>query len=243
MASKSPEIYLRGRLLYAEARLLTSEGKLDAALVSYKELISLIESIKGSLSAQEQKSISENYGYIYDELVALLYSMSTEGSTSKLQFASESFEFAEINKSRQFAASWGRVFVNQMRLTLPPSTQEGEQVLYSKRDLLLAQLAVSSNEKEHLRTELSSVQSEIEIFLRDLRKAAPQYAAIAYAQEIQISNLPLKKGETLIEFKMTEDSTFVWVIQNKDGIQNELAAFYKISKKRDWFLDRLSTVA
>jgi CHAT domain-containing protein len=242
MASKSPEIYLRGRLLYAEARLLTSEGKLDAALVSYKELISLIESIKGSLSAQEQKSISENYGYIYDELVALLYSMSTEASASKLQFASESFEFAEINKSRQFAASWGRVFVNQMRLTLPPSTQEREQVLYSRRDLLLAQLAVSSNEKEHLRTELSSVQSEIEIFLRYLRKAAPQYAAIAYPQEIQISNLPLKKGEALIEFKMTEDSTFVWVIQNKDGIQNELTAFYKISKKRDWFLDRLSTL-
>ena len=242
MASNSPEIYLRGRLLYAEARLLVSEGKLDAAFVSYKQLISLIESIKGSLSAQEQKSISENYGYIYDELVALLYSMSNEASASRLQFASESFEFAEINKSRQFAASWGRVFVNQMRLTLPPSTQEREQTLYSKRDLLLAQLAVSATEKEHLKTELSSVQSQIQIFLRDLRKTAPQYAAIAYPQEIQISNLPLKKGETLIEFKMTEDSTFVWIIQNKDGVQNDLAAFYKISKKRDWFLDRLSTL-
>ena len=242
MASKSQEIYLRGRLLYAEARLLVSEGKLDEALVSYKELISLIESVKGNLSTQEQKSISENYIYIYDELVSLLYSMSSRAPGRQSEFASESFEYAEINKARQFAASWGRVFVNQMRLTLPPSTQEREQTLYSKRDLLLAQLAVSANEKEHLKTELSSIQSEIQIFLGDLRKTAPQYAAIAYPQEIQISNLPLKKGETLIEFKMTEDSTFVWVIQNKDGIQNDLAAFYKISKKRDWFLDRLSTL-
>jgi hypothetical protein len=45
---------------------------------------------------------------------------------------------------------------------------------------------------------------------------------------------------TLVEFKMTDDSTFAWVIQNKAGIRNDLAAFYRISKKRDWFLDRLS---
>ena len=140
MASKSPEIYLRGRLLYTEARLLVSEGKFDEALASYKQLISLIESVKGNLSAQEQKSLSENYGYIYDELVSLLYSMSTRTPDSQLQFASESFKYAEINKARQFAASWGRVFVNQMRLTLPPTTQEREQSLYSTRDRLLAQL-------------------------------------------------------------------------------------------------------
>src|SRR5208337_1489679 len=73
MAANSPEVYLRGRLLYAEAPLLVSEGKLDEALVSYKQLISLIESLKGNLNVQEQRSISENYGFIYDELVSLLY--------------------------------------------------------------------------------------------------------------------------------------------------------------------------
>ena len=122
---------MRGRLLYAESRLLVSEGKLDEALVSYKQLISLIESVKGNLSAQEQKSISENYGYIYDELVSLLYSMSKRTPGSQLKFASDSLDYAEINKARQFAASWGRVFVNQMRMTLPPTTQEREQPLYS----------------------------------------------------------------------------------------------------------------
>ncbi len=33
---------------------------------------------------------------------------------------------------------------------------------------------------------------------------------IRYPEDIQISTLPLRKGETLVEFKMTEDSTFVW---------------------------------
>jgi CHAT domain-containing protein/Tfp pilus assembly protein PilF len=250
IASQSPEIYLRGQFLYAEARLLVSEGKLDEGLASYEQLISLIESVKGNLSAQEQKSISENYGFIYDELVSLLYSMSSRARDTQSKFASESFEYAEVNKARQFAASWGRVFVNQMRLTLPPATQEREQSLYSRRDLLLAQLEATANIGEsnqeiikvHLKTELSSVQGEINEFLINLRKSAPQYAAIAYPEEVQISTLPLKQGETLVEFKMTDDATFVWIIQNRAGIQNDVVAFYRIPKKRDWFLDRLSVL-
>lgn len=246
IASTSQEVYLRGRLLYAEARLLVSEGKLDEALISYKKIISLIESIKGSLSPQEQKSIAENYSYIYDELVSLLYSMSRRTLDSQSAFASEAFEYAEVNKARQFAASWGRVFVNQMRLALPPATREREQSLYSKRDHLIAQLTVNGVEpnpeaaRKELEANLSSVQGEINEFLTGLRRTAPQYAAIAYPDETQISTLPLKKTETLVELKMTDDSTFVWIIQNRDGTHNDLAAFYRVSKKRDWFLDRLS---
>jgi CHAT domain-containing protein/tetratricopeptide (TPR) repeat protein len=250
IAAKSQELYLRGRFLYTEGRLFGLEGNLQQAVTTYRELISLIETVKGDLNAQEQKSLAENYGYIYDELVSLLYSMSERAPASRSKLASESFEYAEINKARQFAASWGRVFVNQMRPTLPPATQELEQSLYSKRDRLLAQLEASvnnvvpnqENNTEHLRSSLSSVQGEIKDFLTDLRKASPQYAAIAYPEEIQISTLPLKKAETLVEFKMTNDATFVWVIRNEDGARNELAAFYRVPQKRDWFLDRLSVL-
>jgi CHAT domain-containing protein len=75
-----------------------------------------------------------------------------------------------------------------------------------------------------------------------LRRIAPQYAAIAYPEEIQIPNLPLGKSETLVEFKMTEDSTFVWIIRRREGGSNELAAFYQIPRSRSWFLERLSMV-
>jgi CHAT domain-containing protein/tetratricopeptide (TPR) repeat protein len=250
LVTKSPDLYLKGRLEYQGSRLLASEGKFDEALSSYKQLISLIESVKGKLGAQEQKGLSENYGFIYDELVALLYSMSKRTPDSQLRLASESLGYAEINKARQFAASWGRVFVNQMRQTLPPATQEREQSLNSRRDRLLAQLETATNSseinqgigKKDLKADLSSVQGEIKEFLSGLRKASPQYAAIAYPEEIQVSTLPLKKGETLVEFKMTDDSTFAWVIQNKDGIRNDLVAFYRLPKKRDWFLDRLSVL-
>lgn len=229
---------------------MASEGRLEDALASYQKLISLIEAIKGRLEAQEQKSLAENYGFIYDELVALLYSMSKKSPRDQVKFASESLEYAEKNKARQFADTWGRVFRDQMRLALPPTVQERERTLYSQRDRLMAKIEAVSDSgdssqrtiKANLETELSSVNNQIQAFLVELRKVSPQYSAIAYPETIQLSNLPLRKDETLIEFKMTEQSTFAWIIRSPDGKTDELAAFYEIPQKRTWFLERLSLI-
>jgi CHAT domain-containing protein/uncharacterized protein HemY len=247
LVSRSPELYLRGRLMYQESRLLASEGKLNDALASYQRLISLLESVKGKLDAQEQKSISENYGFIYDELVSLLYSMSKKAPKDQLKLASESLEYAEKNKARQFAETWGRVFKNQMRLALAPTLQEREQALYTQRDRVMAKLEAASDgestqkaTKASLETDLASVQGEIGRFVEELRRASPQYAAVAYPEDIQISALPLRIGETLVEFKMTERSTFVWIVRSPDGSNKELVAFYEVPEKQAWFVDRLA---
>ena len=248
IALQSPDLYSHGRLLYGEARQLTSEGKLDEALISYQKLIALIETVRGRLNAKEQQSVSENYGYIYDELVSLLYSMSKKDSRGQLIRASESLEYAEKNKARQFAESWGRTFVDQMRRSLPASTQETERSLFAKRDRILAELnstavrelASTKDENENPDVALTATQKQIDLFVQELRTKSPQYAGVAYPETIQILTLPLKKGETLIEFKMTDDSTFVWIVQNRSGSSNELVSFYKVAQTRAWFFDRIS---
>jgi tetratricopeptide (TPR) repeat protein len=250
LVAKSPDLYLNGRLQYQGSRLLASEGKLNEALRSYQQLIALIETIKGRLGAQEQKGLAENYSFIYDELVALLYSMSKNSPKDQLGFASNALEYAEKNKARQFAESWGRVFKSQMALSLPASVREREQSLYSQRDHIAAKLAEASDSADssqraslaNLNSELLGVQNQIQVFLNDLRSVSPQYAAIAYPEDIAIANLRLRRGETLIEFKMTENSTFVWMIQNPDGKENKLQAFYEVTKKRAWFVDKVSLV-
>jgi CHAT domain-containing protein/tetratricopeptide (TPR) repeat protein len=250
LASKSADLYLRARFMYAESRLLKLEHRFDDSLASYRQLISLIESVKGKLEPLEQKSLSENYTYIYDELVFLLYSMSKQTPKNETRFASEALEYAEKNKARQFADTWGQMFTLQMRHSLPVSIEERELALYSQRDRLTAKVEAASESlepgkretKATLETELSSVESQIQSFVTDLRRVSPQYAAIAYPEEIQISTLPLRKGETLVEFKMTEDSTFAWIIRGQNGTNSELAAFYEIPRNRSWFLERLSAV-
>lgn len=247
LASKSADLYLRARFMYMDSRLLKLEGRLDDSLASYERLVAQIESVKGKLDPQEQNTLSENYSYIYDELVSLLYAMSRESPPNRAKLASVALEYSEKNKARQFADTWGEAFTNQMRQTLPVSIQEHELALYSKRDRLIANIDATSesedpNKATTINAELASVQSQIQTFLTELRKVSPQYAAIAYPEEIQIAALPLKQGETLVEFKMTEDSTFVWMIQGRNGSSSDLATFYEIPKKRSWFLERLTSI-
>jgi len=247
LVAKAPNLYLRGRMLYGQARLLVRENRLAEALASYKDLITLIEQTKGRLDAKDQRSLSETYGYIYDELVSLLYNMSKTDSTRPAQLGFEAFEYAEINKARQFGESWGRVFVGRMKGMLPADLRENEQTLFSRRDHLVAQLDISSGstthvellDRKHLEADLSSTQDEIRHLLGQLRQVAPQYAAVAYPEPVQISQLPLRQGETLVEFKMTDDATFAWMIRNQNGT-NVLTSFYKISRPRTWFVERLS---
>ena len=73
-----------------------------------------------------------------------------------------------------------------------------------------------------------------------MKRKSPQYAAIAYPEPIQVSTLPIRQGETFVEFKMTNDSTFVWIVQNRSGTTNELISFYRVPQTRAWFLDRVS---
>jgi CHAT domain-containing protein/uncharacterized protein HemY len=250
LASKSLDLYLRGRLLYAESRQLTSERKFEEALASYKTLITLIETVKGNLAARDQKALAENYGYIYDELVSLLYTMSTNNAGARLERAAEALRYAEINKARQFAESWGRTFVEQMRGSLPVDVQEAETKLFARRDKLLpaineATIAAEPRDKEQksrATAELASAERQIAAFLKDLRKLAPEYAAVAYPESIQMTALPLTKGETLFEVKMTSDATFVWVLANRDGVTNQLVAFYRVPSSRAWFMDRVSAL-
>jgi len=243
LAKKSEDVYLRGRFLYAQARQLAAEDRLNEALATYEELIRLIETVKGGLDARDQRSISENYGYIYDELVALLYSLSQRDPSQRQKFAAEALEYTEINKAKQFVQAWGRTFVEGMRRSLPVTAQETERSLLTKRDRILAELNSSGGENQasgKTESELSVVRRDIDAFLKELRKTAPQYAAVAYPEEIQLASLPLRKDEAFVEFKVTMDATFAWVIQNRSGNGNELVSFYKVPLARSWFLDRVS---
>jgi CHAT domain-containing protein len=100
--------------------------------------------------------------------------------------------------------------------------------------------SLANKEKDHMQAELATVQTEITSFLQELRKAAPQYAAVAYPEPAQVGSLPLRKDETLVEFKLTKDSAFAWIVQNRNGNGNHLVSFYEVPHARTWFLDRVS---
>ena len=133
------DVYFQGSLLYREAGQQRAEGHLEQALKTYQELISLIERVKGQGDVKSQRALSETYGYIYDELSSTLYAMSAgKSDPDRTRLASLALQYTETNKAREFANTWGRTFVTELRRTLPSDLQEKERSLLAERDQLLA---------------------------------------------------------------------------------------------------------
>jgi tetratricopeptide (TPR) repeat protein len=230
------DVYFQGSLLYREAGQLRAEGHLEQALKAYQDVISLIERVKVQGDVKSQRGLSETYGYIYDELSSTLYAMSAgKSDPDKTQLASLALQYTETNKAREFASSWGRTFVTELRRTLPSDLQDRERALLAERDQLLAEA-----EGEEPKSKLDSVDKEMVSFVDGLRITHRQYAAIAYPQPVTLQSIPLRKDETFVEFKVTDESTLVWVARNVAGNRVELVDFYQVSKPRQWFEKRVS---
>ena len=233
LAANSKDLYLQGRLLYGEAGLERARGSLDQAFRSYKELISLLENVKGQGDPNTQRSVSESYAFIYDEMTSTLYAMSAaaQSEAERSRLASLALQYAETNKARQFSDSWGRSFTLALRRALPADLQQKEHTLLAKRDQLRDEGQDSKADP--------AVEKELESFVEGLRLTHPQYASVAYPQQVALDSLPIRKGETFVELKVTDESTLIWIASNT-GNKVELLDFYQVSKPRQWFEDRVS---
>jgi hypothetical protein len=83
---------LHGRLLYGEANLKRSQGAYNEAAALYENLISLVEQVKGQVDSNAQRSLSETYGFIYDELIEAIYTRNVGAAERDLaRTAAEAF--------------------------------------------------------------------------------------------------------------------------------------------------------
>jgi hypothetical protein len=130
-----------------EAR--SRSGPADA-VATYEKLISLLEGIKDQSNVNDQRAVAETYSFIYDEMIASLYSLSKQNrDLVDDRRASEAFKYAEENRARQFAQSWGRTFVEEMRKTLPATVQAEEHLLSVRESRENAAAAATLGPKTH----------------------------------------------------------------------------------------------
>ena len=235
-AAKINDWYLQGRLLYGQAGQQRAEGRFEQAAASYEKLVTLLESTKVQSDLKTERSIAESYDFIYDELLSTLFAMSgAKSGAERTHLASLAFEYAEANKARQFAETWGRSFVTELRHELPSDVAENERSLVAARVKLLA-----NADDPRATTELEKLSKELAAFAESLRTTHPQYAAVAYPQPVTLDRLPVRTNETIVEFKVMDDATLVWIIGNPKGTGSELLDFYEAKEPRQWFAERVA---
>ena len=66
-----------------------------------------------------------------------------------------------------------------------------------------------------LEPELTKAKSEQTVFIAELRRKQPAYAAVAYPQPLHLADIKLKPNEVLLEYEVTDSATLAWLV--KDG--------------------------
>jgi CHAT domain-containing protein len=243
LVKRTQNFYMNGRLYYGQANLHKQEGRLKDAIAQYERVIDLLEQFKSGSGVNIRSKGSETYGFIYDELVDTYYLLGSRDKEYRLQAADKALQYTELNKSRVFTNSWGRTFIDVLRLQLPAELQEKERALSARQVTLQSELAEAMSGQGHRPSKqvqedllaLASQQSSLE---NEVRQTSMAYAEIRYPRPVAISDLPLHSGEVFIEFKMLQDALLVWIIEGSQT-GTHLAAFYKVDRPRQWFDERI----
>lgn len=241
LVQEGHDYYLSGRFLYVKARLERNIGDLDAAVEDYSEVVRMIGALQGSPDVEESSTVSENYSFIFDELISALYQRSTGHPNSKVDYGALALRTAEADKGQAFDKVWGARFSDATRRKLPTDVREKEAALQANESKLEAELrdvlsarGIPGRPADKVRSDLAELNKQLDAFVSELRTTHPSYAMIRYPVPLEVKDIPLQKGELLVECRVTEDASYVWFLIKKDDGHAGILRFYSVPKGRDW---------
>lgn len=243
LVDRAKNFYTLGRFYYGRAGLYRAQGRLNDAIGEYEQVIKMLEQFKSGSDPENRQHVAEHYDFIYDELIDAYYELAQSDKQHAESAANGALEYAELNKARAFANSWGHAFVDVLRHQVPAALQDKEATIANEREDLLSDLQKamtgagqrSVKEVKDKLAKLGSTESELE---DQVRQTSPAYAEVRYPQRMNIQQIPLHPGEVLVQLKMLTQGTLVWLFSGTEK-GTSLIAFYKVDQPRQWFADRV----
>ena len=242
LVQEAHDYYLSGRFLYVRARLERNTGNLDAAIKDYSDVVQMIGALQGGANITESSAVSENYSFIFDELIGTLYQQSTRQPNSTIDYAALALRVVESDKAQVFDKIWGTRFSDATRRRLPTDVREAENKIQSRKSELDAELQDALAGKtnitrpaDKIRADVAQVDREMGDFISNLRTQYSSYAMIRYPVPFELRDAPLSNGELLVECRVTEDTAYVWFATGDTEGHSRIARFYEVPKGRAWF--------
>jgi tetratricopeptide (TPR) repeat protein len=179
---------------------------------------------KAIMINEEQRDIledNEKDRFFADKVCGFTRSKPYEGMVKlsiDFEKLSDAFYYSENLKGRRFAEAVSKN-LSHISKTLPKKVEEDEQEhkisLRSLRKLLKTAYINKDTEmyaslEKQLKIEIKSMNK----FISELRKLYPEYASINYPGPAKPSEVRLLKDEVLIEFEVTDEKTFAFILKN-----------------------------
>jgi len=203
----------------SEWGLAVAYGKKEAyseAIRHYRNALDIVESVRGKLATQEQRTgfLGETIK-IYEGLINLLFRSREQGPT--VEAVAESYHLAERAKARAFLELLAETKVD-LASAMSNELEDEEKKLQVRLTDLQGKLLdpeIKAADKEEVYKELQGIESRYQEFIGELRRKSPEYAALAYPEPCslaEVQNRVLDRGTYLVEFFLGEDNVYLWVV-------------------------------
>ena len=191
-------------------------GKYGNAKDHYKKAVDIIEAQRESLMESQRRTFFAGKAGAFPRLEPY------EGLvriSSYLKDAGEGFYWAENTRARVLLEAMARRPVGS-ETGLPPNLAREEESLGNRIAAKHKQMEIALEKMpgrvKELEQELEALRKEQQSLIKRLRREHPEYASIKYPQPLRAKDVPLRPGEALIEYEVTEKATFAWLIRGKD---------------------------
>jgi CHAT domain-containing protein/Tfp pilus assembly protein PilF len=217
---KAPEIIWAA--LAGLGTLYRAEGKYEIAFSYYKKSIQTIESVRGKLKIEEQKSgFMGDKIKIYEDIVSLLFEMHQKGPLKG--YHELAFNYAERSRSRAFLDMLAESRAN-IKEGIDPELLKREKIL--NREFSLTQSALQEervkpeekmNQKRvrELEEKLKNFDEEFEHLKLQMARKNPKYATLKYPVPTTLQELQQKildKDTVMFEYMVGEKSSYLWKV-------------------------------
>jgi CHAT domain-containing protein/tetratricopeptide (TPR) repeat protein len=207
--------------LYAIAYIQNEKGETELAITTYKKAVDIAESVQKMAKIEEFRSaVASSQAPLYEELVSLLW---------KQGRYTEAFQYAERGRARAFLDQLANGNID-LRSSAPVELLEKEKALRNqisreREDLVsLRNSTGSSRDTESISEKsdtLLKLETEYQILLTEIKVNSPETAALVSVDTADLQDIQqlLPPQLTLIEYYITTDQTFIFVITRQEVTQ------------------------
>ena len=234
---------------------LQGEGRLGEAAASLLEAIRNIEDLR-TRTPGEKTSFFQGGRFIghykaYHTMISVLAVMAQKREPVPPELkpygadpAAVAFDFAESVKARSLleaiAAKAGPGASPELPADLTAQERKLREQLASleaRREEILQPHRGRKRDAAAFQAEVTALQEKQQTLVEELRRRFPRYAALYYPSPYKTKELPLKSGETLLEYTLAEKESYLFRVEAGGGTQ-----IFRLSLGQEQLAKRLSTL-
>jgi len=212
-------------------------GSYEKAITTCQTAIQQTENTRSRLVQEHRAGFFKANLSPYDNLVEAFYQLYLRGGPEQGRYAEGALGYAELSKARTWMEQFSNSRLRFLQEEIPSEVRREESSLlqeinttYPAYTKVLYGYKVPRENLLEKRNAWDIVSKKWTVFVEQLNKQYPRYAALRYPRPVHLGELQVRTEEVLVVYKTGVEWTYAWVIRKIDGL-NRIVKFTRLPLK------------